>query len=163
MDNNSRTRLEIEKGVIWTEYTGTREALIAEGVATPDMFPSGRNTTNSHFGKDVTEGWRVTRVREERFKVTIMHDRMGQTDAPAPWDPLKFKQKLLRHAAGALDYLILQPAAGDTERHKYGKATHRLNLKDRKKLLALREQLIHTINQATVERADGGPRLRLLK
>jgi hypothetical protein len=163
MNKNPKTRLEIEKGVIWTEYTGTREALIAEGVATSDMFPIGRKTINSHLGNDVTEGWRVTRLREERFRVTIMHERAARPDAPAPWDPLTFKQKLLRHAAGALDYMILQPAAGDTEKEKYGTATHRLNVKDRQKLLALREQLIHAINQATVERVDGRPRLRLLE
>ena len=163
MNENPKTRLEIEKGVIWTEYTGTREALIAEGVATPDMFPSGRKTINSHIGKDVTDGWRVTRLREERFKVTIMHEQATRPDMPAPWDPLTFKQKLLRHAAGALDYMVLQPAAGDTERAKHGTATHRLNRRDRQKLLALREQLIHTINHATVERADGRPRLRLLE
>ena len=163
MNKNPKTRLEIEKGVIWTEYTGTREALIAEGVATPDMFPSGRKTISSHLGSDVTEGWRVTRIREERYKVTLMHEPAARSETLAPWDPLTFKQKLLRHAAGALDYMILQPAAGDSEREKYGTATHRLNVKDRQKLLALREQLMHAINHATVERVDGRPRLRLLK
>lgn len=149
-----KNRLHIEEGDVWTEYTGSREDLIAGGIATPGMFPEGRKQVNSHFGETLTENWIVSRLREERFIVTVMHDRNSGRDRSLPWDPVAFKDKLLRHTAGAFDYMVLQAASGDVEKEKFGTITHRLSEKDRHRLSALREQALQIIRQARVERGD---------
>jgi hypothetical protein len=154
MKKNCKNRLHVEEGDVWTEYTGTREDLIAGGIATPDMFPKGRKQVSSHFGETLTENWIVSRLREERFIVTLMHDRDVGRDPSRPWNPVAFKDKLLRHTAGAFDYMVLQAAAGDVEKEKFGRVTHKLSEKDRQRLLALREQALHIIRQARVERGE---------
>lgn len=154
MKKSPKNRLHIETGDVWTEYTGTREDLIASGIASQDMFPRGRKQVSSHFGQTLTESWIVSRLREERFIVTIMHERDQAANRALPWDPVGYKDKLLRHAAGAFDYMVLQAASGDVEKEKFGRATHRLSEKDRQRLSALREQALHIIRQARVERGE---------
>lgn len=152
MNKILQNRLDIEEGEIWTEYTGTREELIAGEVATRDMFPGDGKRVKSHIGDTIAGNWIVSRLREERFTVTLMHERKPGGKQALPWDPVSYKDTLLRHTAGAFDYLVLQAASGDVELGKYGSVTHRLSDKDQQKLSALREYALHVIRQARVER-----------
>ncbi len=161
-----RNRLEIEKSEFCTRYTGTKEELIAAGVAGGVTFPVWPKRTTRNCFRDTPQDQRygITYRKGGRFTLKRWHDPKESRKEPAPWDPAAFKVSLLGYGR-VFSLFLLDQASGACEHFKCGnsKATHRLSAADLDKLRALQCQITNVINKATIERCDGGSLLQLVK
>ena len=54
-----------------TEYIGTHDELIAQHVATLDMFPAGRKLKASGDGRSNNDHWDLVRIRGGQFRLRV--------------------------------------------------------------------------------------------
>jgi hypothetical protein len=113
----SRSRIEIERREVYDTFSGTREDLIAAGIASEAMFPEWPKRVLWDYqvqGDGQPPGWKVQRIKGGRFVVTRWHE-LRRT--PAPWDPDDFRVSVGNAAIWATDRL-LEFCQGD-ETHCY--------------------------------------------
>ena len=153
--------IEVEGNAYWTAYTGTRADLVAAGIATEEAFPVWPKRKRLHIGRDVPrEQWFSIRyIKGGRYRVQF--DRPMPPD-PAPWNPTKYRDEMATWIGSAFDAAI-RDARGSIEAEIYGRPTHQLAARDLQQLKALREQALHLIHRASVERAGGERRLRIVQ
>ncbi|ODT74780.1 MAG: hypothetical protein ABS69_11580 [Nitrosomonadales bacterium SCN 54-20] len=68
-------------------YTGTREQLIALGVAHPDQFPEGRKRLKWDYSMENSneEGWEVKKLKSDRFELKKHHKYVAPKATPIPF------------------------------------------------------------------------------
>lgn len=68
-------------------YTGTKEQLIALGVARPEQFPEGRKRVNWDFSvkSDTIDGWTVKKLKGGYFELKRNHKRIAPKAATVPF------------------------------------------------------------------------------
>jgi hypothetical protein len=110
------SKLEIERQDCYTRYTGTREDLIAEGVASDDMFLEWSRRTKKQFSPGMVgePAWKVAYKKGSRFAVTLWHADRESPLEPAPWNPADFKRGLSLQAGVMMNFFI-QDATGRHE------------------------------------------------
>lgn len=157
-------RIEIEYGEFCTVYTGTREDLIAAGVADKAMFPSGRNQAISNLRPEVplNRRWITRDIKHGRFEICQWHERRSLPRPPASWNPQAFRENVTRCADASLQALI-QKIAGDIEAEDHdGIATHRFADADQQRIRQLHAQLIDVIRNARIEPAQPAQQFKLM-
>ncbi|SET68075.1 hypothetical protein SAMN05216412_11267 [Nitrosospira multiformis] len=68
-------------------YTGTKEQLIALGVARPEQFPEGRKRVKQDYSMESTleEGWQVRKLKSGHFELRRGHKYVAPKVAPIPF------------------------------------------------------------------------------
>lgn len=151
--------VEIESERIYTEFTGSREALIAGGFATEAMFPEGRKRTKRLLGPGGSWDLKFDTkyLKGGRWTVRRWHEAKEAPRRPIPWDPEKYRAGLLVGARAALQIFVVDIANGESEHKAYGQSTHQLNDTDQQKVAALAEQIVEVIRHAVIERGISKP------
>lgn len=141
-------RIQFESDYWWLKYTGTREDLIDEGLATPDMFPTGRKRVKRYDDRDPLDGWEVKKRAGELFELRLR----APEPTEAPWEPEQWKKRLYDDINRWCGVCLAQ-ADSCLEKRNYGIVTHRLADRDWYKLQALFKEALAVVDQARVERA----------
>jgi hypothetical protein len=68
-------------------YTGTREQLIALGVAHPDQFPEGRKRLKWDYSMENSneEGWEIKKLKGDLFELKLHHKYVAPKAASVPF------------------------------------------------------------------------------
>ncbi len=159
-------RFVVSETETFTIYEGSREDLIAEGVATASMFPEGRKRVKDRLGPDIPkrENWITRRLKGNRYRLIRYHEYREPPREPIPWSPGRFKSRVAHSADMYLD-LVQNEARGGIEGELYGRRTHRICREDLDRIRSLSHQLVDAILQARVIAAgqDQRQELRVVK
>lgn len=149
------SRLEVFVGRTFTIYVGARDDLIKEGLATEDMFPSGRevNAHNLGLGVPREKWWRMTRRKGGVYELRRWHSRDDQKMQPPPWNPGEFKARIQEDFQAMFNVLI-STAKGDFEKSTYETRVHKFSDRDIRQLCALQYRYMELITRARVERGE---------
>lgn len=106
----------------FTKYIGTREALINEGICTPDQFPEGRRRVKHAFNY----GWSINKMKGGVFEFRQRHEHrdIREERGPKYETPESWRDYLLK-TCPALSQWIWNIASGDDEKDRYGGVTIR--------------------------------------
>src|SRR5680860_243416 len=140
--------IQTEESPFSTTYTGTREHLVAAGVATADMFPpwpKRKKWSGSDLPTEVS--WHTQYVKGGRYCVARGHE---YRKPPPAWNPATYRAGLRRQVEIFMGILI-DGAAGQIERDVYGRCVHRLADKDIAALRQLREMLLASLAKSVVK------------
>jgi hypothetical protein len=99
-----------------TIFIGTREQLIALGVARPEEFPEGKKRLKWDYSmkNSISEGWSIRKIKGGRFEVKKSHEMRGPVAKTVPW----LEVPLERNKAGYFDWSLY--GVDDIEELKHG-------------------------------------------
>lgn len=88
-------------------YTGTREQLIALGVARPEQFPEGRKRLKWDYSNLPEKGWSITKLKGGIFELREEHGRYRSGKNYRDDETVYFEVKLKKNEAGYTPWVII--------------------------------------------------------
>lgn len=148
--------IEKEESSSWTRYTGTKEKLIAAGVATEDMFPIWPKRVKDNYGPDTTleDKYSTKYIKGGRYQLRRYHEYRELPKRPPAWNPATFRAELQRQA-GAFLGMLIDESVGRFEQSAYGRCVHRLSEQDVTDLRQMREVFMNRIAKSRVVPGPG--------
>lgn len=132
-----------------TEYVGTREELIEQGHAHPNMFPEPPKRVRHKYGP---EGWELRRIKGGHFRLIRKHDPIKRP-MREKWDPERFlsTQSWL---ADTYFRALCDALSGKTTADRV--AVHRIDDKSMRKIRGLFFKVMETMQTADILPVEGG-------